>query len=322
MERLISEKQFEKEMEERVEPLLAANVNKGTLAVNKSVDIHYEWYQRARAKGNVVILHGYTESAEKFREMMYYFYEAGYQVFAPDHRGHGYSTREVMPNDLTHIDKMDDYVEDLHVFMEKVVKRNGKKLPVYLYAHSMGGAIGILYQMAYPNSFSKLVLSSPMFVPLTGQVPLAAAKAIAWSVRKRGNGKRPVAGASRYQAPERYKPYGKGSEARWEYYAKKREKDEHYQNYCPTYSWIYAACCVKKCVLKQKNVNKISEPVLLFQAEHDAYVRLEEQNQFVSKLKKGKLTVMEGTSHEIYMSNNDAMNQYLDDILAFLNEQQ
>lgn len=320
MEGLIREDIFEKVMEECAEPRLAANRNKGMLAISQSVEIHYEWYQRNRAKANVVILHGYTESAEKFREMMYYFYEAGYQVFALDHRGHGYSSREVMPNDLTHIDKMDDYVEDLHVFMEKVVRKHGKKLPVYLYAHSMGGAIGILYQMAYPNSFSKLVLSSPMIAPLTGQVPFAAAKTMAWSVRKRGNGKQMMAGASLYRAPEVYVPYGKGSEIRWRYYAKKREKDEHYHNYCPTYSWIYAACCVKKRALRRGNVDKITEPVLVFQAEHDEYVHLKAQNQFVSKLKNGKIIVMEGTSHEIYLSKDEVMNRYLDDIFSFLNE--
>lgn len=58
MEGLIKEAQFEEEMRRRVEPFLAENRNKGTLAVSQTVALHYEWYHRERARGNVLLLHG------------------------------------------------------------------------------------------------------------------------------------------------------------------------------------------------------------------------------------------------------------------------
>ena len=68
-----------------------------------------------------MILHGYTESAEKYREMMWYFLQGGYSVFAMDLRGHGRSVREVEDTSITHVDRFSDYLRDLEEFMQKVV---------------------------------------------------------------------------------------------------------------------------------------------------------------------------------------------------------
>lgn len=315
----IREELYAEQMDSIVEPFLQSKRHEGQFHVSPSVELHYQWYGLDASKGNVMMIHGYTECAEKHKETAYYFLNEGYQVFQVDLRGHGFSTREVMPEDVTHIDRMDDYVSDLHAFIENLVKKYTKKKPLYLYAHSMGGGVGILYQITYPGTFQKLILSSPMIAPLTGQLPMWAAKIIADMVVKRGKSKLPMVGSTPYQ-PEQFAGKGETSEARWSYYAKKKEAVRKYQNFCPTYGWISAACSIKKRILKKENVEKITEPVLLFQAEQDEYVDVNAHKKWIAKLKQGRLVLMPGTTHEIYMSHDHVLESYWETILAFLNE--
>jgi lysophospholipase len=120
--------------------------------------LHYEYYISENAKANIVISHGYTESAIKYREMTYYFVNMNYNVFVPEHRGHGTSLREVALLQLTHIDKFDTYAKDLKRLNDKVIKVLFPFLPLYYFGHSMGGAIGARYAELYPDDFSKIIL--------------------------------------------------------------------------------------------------------------------------------------------------------------------
>ena len=113
----------------------------------------------------VVVLHGYTESGEKFREMTWYFLQSGFSVYAIDHRGHGRSARAVDETWLTHIDHFSDYVRDLEAFMDRVVLPRAQNLPLCLYAHSMGGAVGSMMLQRHPKMFARAVLTAPMIAP-------------------------------------------------------------------------------------------------------------------------------------------------------------
>ena len=42
-----------------------------------------------------------------------------------------------------------EYVKDLHVFVDGIVKKRSKSGELYLFAHSMGGAIGALFLEEY-----------------------------------------------------------------------------------------------------------------------------------------------------------------------------
>ena len=118
---IIREAQFEQMMRTVVEPGLAAMREEIDMPLSTGGTMHAEVYNRLDARHAVVILHGYTESAEKFRELAWYFVQSGYSVFAMDHRGHGRSVREVEDTSVTHVDRFSDYLRDLGEFMENVV---------------------------------------------------------------------------------------------------------------------------------------------------------------------------------------------------------
>ena len=69
-------------------------------------NIYYETYLLPEAAGTVVLIHGFTENAEKYKELIYYFLQNSYQVYTMDMRGHGRSVRDTGDDlSLTHIDR-------------------------------------------------------------------------------------------------------------------------------------------------------------------------------------------------------------------------
>ena len=145
-----------------VEPFLAERRNEGTFNSFDGRPISYEYYITENAKASVVISHGFTESAEKFREMSYYFINEGYNVFAITHRGHGASYKESIDPYTVYVSEFNDYIKDFYTFIKRIVTPNSDSLPLYLYAHSMGGAIAALTLEQYPDIFKKAVLNAPM----------------------------------------------------------------------------------------------------------------------------------------------------------------
>ena len=158
--RCLLEEQYEQQMRE-VETRMAAIRQEGKFFVSGGA-LYYELYPRKEASATIVICHGFCESSEKYWEFIHYFYSAGFQVAVWDQRGHGKSFREGTDANVVHVEDFEEYVKDLHVFMEKVVKPFSAGGRLYLYAHSMGGCVGARYLEQYPADFEKAVLNAPM----------------------------------------------------------------------------------------------------------------------------------------------------------------
>ncbi|MBP5617565.1 MAG: alpha/beta hydrolase, partial [Clostridia bacterium] len=68
---------------------MAACEEKGLFPVEGG-DIAYRFHPLEGALGVVVLVHGFTEFAEKYDEMTWYLLDHGYAVFRFDLRGHGH----------------------------------------------------------------------------------------------------------------------------------------------------------------------------------------------------------------------------------------
>lgn len=312
MEYLVYEQDYARQMETRVEPFLAARRQDGEMLSFDGAPIHYAVFSADAPRGRVVILHGFTESMEKFREITYYFLQEGYDVYIPEQRGHGTSHRQVEDLTLTHVGRFSDYVKDLALFMDRVVGD-----VCCLFAHSMGGAVAALYMEEHPGRISRAVLASPMIAPARGRLPLWSAELFCRAACLAGQGKRRLFLAGPYEGPERYEDSCTTSPARFAYYNALKAAIPAFQNSAPTYRWTLEAVKVTSAILKKGEPEKITAPVLLLQAKGDDVVLLPPQNAFIARLPRGELEQVEA-KHEIYRSPDPVWHPVWERILAFL----
>jgi lysophospholipase len=113
-------------------------------------------YQRV-----IVIVSGRSESYIKYKELCFDLVQQGYGVCIMDHRGQGLSQRLSPHHQHGHVDDFAEYVDDLYIFMQTLVPQDKGK-PCLL-CHSMGGAIGLLFALRYPDAIAKMAFTAPMF---------------------------------------------------------------------------------------------------------------------------------------------------------------
>ena len=319
--RPLAEENYAEIMETVVEPALKEIRREGYMTFEGGRKIHYAYYVRPDAKGSIVISHGFTETAEKFREMAYYFLEGGYNVFAMDHRGHGYSSREVEDMRIAHVEHFSDYVGDFNAFVENVVRPHSGDLPLILFSHSMGGAVAALYIQQFPDVFDKAILSSPMISPKTAGFPHWVTKVMAGTFILAGKRKALVFTEKGFDPDFTYERSNDTSKARFDYYYDKRRKTPEYQTCGASYGWVMESLKIIPQMLDPINCGNVQTKVLLFQPAVDDVVEMEPQAEFVSKIAGARLVKIPASKHEIYLSVNEGMEPYLREIFSFLAEE-
>ncbi len=313
----IPEEQYEQTMKGVVEPALA-EMREDVYIDVKDGKYHAEVYENEQAQRAAVIVHGYTESAEKFRELSWHLLHEGFSVFVVDHRGHGLSLRQVEDTSITHVDRFDDYVDDFDAFIDQIVIPRAKGLPLVLFGHSMGGAIAALELMRHPNRFARAVLNAPMIAAVSAPFPRRGASLLGAVMCLLGKGKeRAFIGKPFDPKREKFDTSHMTSRARFDYYQHKRNTTKHLQNCSPSYSWVREGMGVTERLLKTKNTAKIKTPLLLCQAARDSIVCLPEQNQFVEQVAGAQLISFDA-KHEIYSSEDSVLKAYYETVIGFL----
>lgn len=315
----VSEENYAETMREKVEPYLASLRKDDTFKSYDGNAIHYEMYLKDGAVGNMVVVHGFTESAEKFREMAYNFLCMDLNVFVIDNRGHGHSFR-YNPEDpeTVSIRHFEEYVRDLNFFLGRVVIPNGNGLPLYLYAHSMGGAIAVQHLQTWPGVFEKAILSAPMILAQSGPVSPQMTERIMNMFIAMGKGEKRVFIHKGYNPDYAFEDSHDTSRARFEYYNEKRRKNRHLQTASASNYWVREAMKVAKKNLDPKRCAGITAKVLLFQPETDKSVVSEKEDEFIAMVPDGRLVQLPDCKHEIYASVDSTVLQYLQIMEAFL----
>lgn len=316
--RIPSEHEYAATMTESIEPELEKMRSIADIPVRGGT-LHAENYVIPSSDRGVLLLHGYTESAEKFREVAWCFIQAGFSVFSYDHRGHGQSLRQINDLSISHVDRFDDYIEDCETFVTTCVRPHLGEKPLYLYAHSMGGAIGAHMLVEHPNWFKKAVLTSPMIAPSSAPFPMWVGRLLAATMCMIGKGKERAFIAGPFDPEkETFEASCSTGRARFDYYEKKRINTPYLQNCSPTYRWVLESFDQTKGLLIKEKCSKVSLPVLLCQAGKENLVRPEEQEAFVAMLPDARIKRFDEAKHEIYNSTDDVVCDYIKTILDFM----
>lgn len=319
---LVHEDNYANEMDEKILPYLKEREETLTLTDTQGGKLYCVHYSTAQPRGAVVISAGFTETTAKYAEMAYYFLKDDYAVFIYDHCGHGKSYRLSEDKDKVHIDKYERYTDGL-LTAAHAAKDRYPHLALYLFAHSMGAGIAAASAAEEPQLFSKIVLSSAMIRPATGNFPWPLTRLVCALFVHIGKKTDYAPGQRPYTAEYAFESCACVSEARYAYYQRIRKNDPLAHMNGATYGWLHSA--VKMSVfIQKKGWKRISAPVLLFQAENESFVVNEQQDIFINKLKKrvsAELVRVSETKHEIYRSHDGTMEEYLRKISEFLETQ-
>ncbi len=270
-------------------------------------------------KGTVLVLHGFTECAEKFAELIYSLVQNGFSVVAYDQRGHGRSWRDDAAKkdvSLTHVGDFNEYEQDLSCVCDAVLKNMPK--PWMIFAHSMGGAVTSLFLERHPDVFSRAALCAPMIAANLGNIPGTAVHAMCRCFKLIGRGKKRVFISKPYEGPEDFATGFATSRERFDWFDQVKHDHQEYWNNGPSYSWTLEAIRVTRWLLAAGEPEKIACPVRLYTAEDDACVYPEPQQRFISRVKRGERVFVKGSRHEIYRSEDKVLFPWWHDVLAFL----
>lgn len=311
----LAEEGYRANMKKVVEPYLRRYRQCGSFTSFDGTQIFFVTYIRKNAKGSIVISHGFSEFAEKYNEIVFYFLQAGYSVFLPEHRGHGRSERRMRNLEKVYVRSFAEYVRDLHIFVKKFVRPYRNEM--YLFAHSMGGGIGAVYLERYPDDFKKAVLSSPMIQMKVGGVPYPAAMVIAHIFRLCGLGRMYAAGQDGFDPDPDFEHSCCLSEERFLYTLSKRRRDRRSQTSGATYGWVSAAGKASAYMQDERNISRIQIPVLVFAAGREHMVNTDEICRFAGKLQDARLVWVLNAKHEIFNAGERAMLQFFDEVFSF-----
>lgn len=121
----------------------------------------YKWAPDSAdaVKGAVQIAHGMAEHAARYERFGGALTEAGYAVYANDHRGHGRTAGS--PDNRGYFADENGWakvVEDMHL-LTGLIKKDYPQKPFFLFGHSMGSFLSRHYAMLYGRELNGLILS-------------------------------------------------------------------------------------------------------------------------------------------------------------------
>ncbi len=114
------------------------------------------WLPTAPEKGVLIIQHGLRDHSDNYDHFARRAAAAGFSVWAMDLRGHARSAGpRVAP------DPWMDYVDDMDQLVGMVAAAEPNQ-PIFLFGHSMGGAIVALEVVEHRRPIAGLILSAPV----------------------------------------------------------------------------------------------------------------------------------------------------------------
>ena len=313
---LVSSPDYSSVMEQKVLPWLKERESVEQVSGEGGKPLYTVSYPADDPVGTVFIVHGFTENAFKYSELIFSLLHCRYSVVAYDQRGHGRSWRAggISDPSVTHVDRFEDYVADLKSVCDRYISVMPK--PAFIFAHSMGGAVASLFLEQYPDFFTAAVLCAPMIAPQTGGIPVPVANAIC----SFGNSKKHPFFMKPWSGPEDFATSCATDPRRFAWYDAVKTSTEVFRNSVPTYRWTKESLGVTKKILAPGAPEKITCPVLLFTAEKDYSVSSEPQEAFIARVPGGRRILVKDARHEIFRSVNKVFFPWWHTILEFLKE--
>jgi lysophospholipase len=269
------------------------------------------WVPTTALRGTVVLLQGRSEFIEKYFEVVAELLKRGFAVATMDWRGQGGSARQLKNPRKGHIDDFSLFERDLGALVDDVLGPSCPQ-PWFGLSHSMGGAIMLSIAHAGRCPFDRLALTAPMIAPAGLRRPRAAHMVIeildtlglggAFSPGGRGASVMtlPFEGNVLTSDPRRYARSASVLAA-----------DPSVSLGWWTIGWAHAAFRLWKRFEDPDYARQIlSPPMLIIASGADRVVDTRAIERFASRLRSGRLIVIDGAEHEIMMERDALRDQF------------
>ncbi len=291
----------------------------GRVAMANNVEIYYQFYQPENAKALVVIMPGRAESCFKYAELCYEMQKNGFAILLFDHQGQGLSTRRCLNPQIGFVDQFEDYIQDAIQLIGTVqTEQSITNLPIYLLAHSMGGAIGSCVMIEKPALFEKAVLMAPMY-GISAPIPVWLAKKLVSIGLKRQLNKQLDAdyfwGQQNYIPVEFSKNHLTHSQQRYQYFVETHSQNAKLQLGGVSFQWLQQAFRMMEYI--KVNLDRIQTPSKIFLATQDTVVNSDEIKKLANRVKNAQLIEVQGAKHEILFETDDLRHFALRQIFDF-----
>ncbi|MGR6833836.1 alpha/beta fold hydrolase [Aliivibrio wodanis] len=263
-------------------------------------------------KQTLVIVNGRNESYWKYKEAILELSQY-FNIYAYDHRGQGESGRMTQDHELGHVDDFHDYVMDLYIFMERVVRPNLEG-ECFMLSHSMGAAVMTQYLSTFDHPVKASAATSPMFgVYISGKAH-GLKKQTLNLLDVLASKPNYALGQSHFKKVRYKDNVLTHSEVRYKMFVDLFLDKPNLRLGGPSTHWITESIKAgKKCIA---NAHKVKIPILILQAGDDLVVSNVAQAEFHEKCHTSHLEPIAGAYHDMLIEKDRyrdvAINKLLD----------
>ena len=150
------------------------------LQLSDGTELPYREALAARPKAAIQICHGLAEHSARYARFTEALNQAGYHVYAHDHRGHGANIGFHAPRGMFAPKDGDRVAIGDVLALNHHIHAAHPGVPVVLFGHSMGGLIALNYALAHSDTIDAVAVWNSNF---NGGIENSVAKAILYAER-------------------------------------------------------------------------------------------------------------------------------------------
>ena len=276
-------------------------INKGDRIIDASdgTPLFFQWQRVADARAGVLVIHGIAEHIGRYRQFEDRLCSRGISCYGYDHRGHGRSGGK-----RTHVEDFSSYVDDMHRVLAQVREKD-PDLPIFVFSHSMGAVIALLYVLEFPQTLRGVILSSCAIA--------SGSRSLAW-------GQKFVSHIYRLAPLLRFPSFIQSLDLTHEKMVIDAYEKDPLVEKLLTMSWVASLSRAQNDVVAR--ASKIRVPLLAIHSKNDriaSYAGMRKLFESFGSSEKTFIT-FEALGHELHNENTAAVDELLDNIIKWCDE--
>ncbi|MBM3382746.1 MAG: alpha/beta fold hydrolase [Betaproteobacteria bacterium] len=282
---------------------------------SRNVILSARCWRHQRSHSTLLIVGGRNESHAKYAEVAYDFFTRGFDVWIYDHRGQGFSQRELVDTQVGWVDSFQNYVNDLSIFHDRILAPH-KKNSLFLLAHSMGAAVSTLWMNQTRVRLNAVAFTAPMVDLLLKPYPRVVVNMMVAAGLRAGREKEYIPGGTAFE-PSDYGFDLTNSAARRDWNRSLFISYPQIRLGSPSYRWLHEALQVARKMRSSGFVGAMKTPLLVWQAGADQVVKPNAHRYLRYFGENCELAVERRSQHELLQEHDDIRARVIDRTVSF-----